>query len=67
LKLHLKYRVLRSSEIVNCLITDNDDNDIINYINNKSKNIVISNHKHDGKGAKIIDLEDELIKYINPV
>ena len=37
LKLYLEYGVLRSSEIINSLITDNDDNDKINYINIKSK------------------------------
>ena len=41
LKLFLEYGVLRSSEIIDCLITDNNDNDKINYINIKSKNLVI--------------------------
>jgi site-specific recombinase XerD len=36
LKLYLEYGVLRSSEIINCLITDNDDKNTINYINIKS-------------------------------
>jgi hypothetical protein len=65
-KLYLEYGVLRSSEIINCLITDNDDNDKINYINIKSKNLVINIHKNDEKGPKIIELDDEFLKYIIP-
>ena len=52
LKLYLEYGVLRSSEIINCLITDNDDNNKINYINIKSKNLVINIHKNDKKRPK---------------
>jgi hypothetical protein len=52
LKLYLEYGVLRSSEIINSLITDNDDNDKINYINIKSKNLVINIHKNDKKRTK---------------
>ena len=49
---------------INCLITDNDDNDKINYINIKSKNLVINIHKNDKKGPKIIELDDTFLKYI---
>ena len=66
LKLYLEYGVLRSSEIINCLITDNDHNDKINYINIKSKNLVINIHKNDKKGPKIIELDDTFLKYIKP-
>ena len=66
LKLYLQYGVLRSSEIINCLITDNDDNNKINYINIKTKNLVINIHKNDKKGPKIIELDDEFLKYIKP-
>jgi hypothetical protein len=41
--------------IISCLITDNDDNDKINYNNIKSKNLVINNHKNDKKGPKVIE------------
>jgi len=66
LKLYLEYGVLRSSEIIDCLITDNDDNDKINYINIKSKKLVINIHKNDKKGPKIIELDNEFLKYIKP-
>ena len=39
LKLYLTYGVIRSSELMNCLITDNDCDDNTNYINvNKKRN-----------------------------
>jgi hypothetical protein len=41
LKLYLVFGVLRSSEIINCLITDNDDNNKINYINIKTKHLLL--------------------------
>ena len=65
-KQNLEYGVLRSSEIINCLITDNDDNNKINYINIKSKNLVINIHKNDKKGPKIIELDKTFLKYIKP-
>ena len=64
LKIYLNYGVLRPSEILKCLITDTDDNnDKINYINVKTKKIVINNHKNnDKRGAKEFVLDDKLIK-----
>jgi hypothetical protein len=41
LKLYLTYGVIRSSELTNCLITDNDCDDNTNYIN-KTKNKSLS-------------------------
>jgi len=58
LKLYLTYGVIRSSELMNCLITDNDCDDNTNYINVNKKQIVINNHKNDRKGKKIIDIND---------
>ena len=66
MKLYLEYGVLRSSEIIDCLITDNDDNDKINYINIKSKNLVINIHKNDKKGPKKIELDETFLKYTKP-
>lgn len=63
LKVYLNYGVLRPSEIYNILITDTDDNhEKINYINVKTKKIVINNHKNDKKGEKEFLLDDLLIK-----
>jgi len=40
LKVYLTYGVIRSSELINCLITDNDCDDNTNYINvNKNKSL----------------------------
>jgi integrase len=66
LKIYLTYGVLRPSEIIDCKITDTDDNnDKINYINLKTKKIVINNHKNDRNGSKIIDITDpHLIKVL---
>jgi len=58
LKLYLTYGVIRSSELINCLITDNDCDDNTNYINVNQKQIVIKNHKNDRKGKKVIDIND---------
>jgi len=58
LKLYLTYGVIRSSELINCLITDNDCDDNTNYINVNQKQIVINNHKNDRKGKKVIDIND---------
>ena len=44
LKLYLTYGVIRSSELINCLVTDNDCDDNTNYINvtkNKSLSTTI--------------------------
>ena len=62
LKIYLNYGVLRASEIIDCKITDtDDDNDKINYINIKSKKMVINNHKTDRAGKKEFLLDDKLI------
>jgi hypothetical protein len=66
LKLYSEYGVLRSDEILKCLITDNDDNANMNYINIKNKKLVINNHKNDRKGPKIIDLDETFLKYLKP-
>jgi len=57
---------LRPSEITDCQITDTDDNnENINYINIKTKKIVINNHKNNKKGSKIIDITDkQLLKVL---
>ena len=64
LKIYLNYGVLRPSEMYNILITDTDENnDKINYINVKTKKIVINNHKNnDKRGTKEFVLDDKLIK-----
>ena len=59
LKLYLTYGVIRSSELINCLITDNDCDDDTNYINVNKKQIVINNHKNDRKGKKVIDISSD--------
>jgi len=66
LKIYLTYGVLRPSEITDCKITDTDDNnEKINYINIKTKKIVINNHKNNKKGSKIIDITDkQLLKVL---
>ena len=56
----LTYGVLRPSEITDCKILDTDENnEKINYINIKTKKIVINNHKNNKKGSKIIDIADK--------
>jgi len=47
LKLYLTYGVIRSSELINGLITDTDCDDNTNYINVNKKQIVINHHKND--------------------
>jgi integrase len=65
LKIYLNYGVLRASEIIDCKITDTDDNhDKINYINIKSKKMVINNHKTDRAGKKEFLLDDKLINIL---
>jgi len=58
LKLYLTYGVIRSSELINCFITDCDGDDNTNYINVNKKQIVINNHNNDRKGKKVIDIND---------
>ena len=58
LKLYLTYGVIRSSELISCLITDADCDDNTNYINVNKKQIVINNHKNDRKGKNVIDIND---------
>lgn len=66
LKIYLTYGVLRPSEITDCKITDtNNNNEKINYINIKTKKIIINNHKNNKKGSKIIDITDkQLLKVL---
>ena len=65
LKIYLNYGVLRASEIIDCKITDTDDNnDKINYINIKAKKMVINNHKTDRAGKKEFSLDDKLINIL---
>jgi len=58
LKVYLTIGVLRPSELINCLITDNDCDENTNYINVNKKQIVINNHKNDRKGKKVMDIND---------
>jgi hypothetical protein len=67
LKHYLNFGVLRSKEILNCLITDTEKNSNINYIYIKNKILVINNHKNERKGPKTIDLDDTFLKYLKPV
>ena len=55
----LTYGVLRPSELISCLITDCDGDNTTNYINVKSKQIVINNHKNDRNGKKVIDISTD--------
>jgi len=59
LTIYLKYGVIRSSELINCLVTDCDCDDTTNYINVNTKQIVINNHKNDRNGQKVIDVSDD--------
>ena len=59
LTIYLKYGVIRSSELINCLVTDCDCDDTTNYINVNTKQIVINNHKNDRNGKKVIDIDDK--------
>jgi len=56
LKLYLTYGVIKSSELINCLITDTDCDDNTNYINVNKKQIVINHHKNDRIGKKLLIL-----------
>lgn len=65
LTIYLNYGVLRASEILECLITDTvDNNDKINYINVKSKYMIINNHKNNKNGKKQFWLDDKLINIL---
>jgi hypothetical protein len=59
LKVYLTYGVIRSNELIDCKITDCDDTINSNYINVKSQQIVINNHKNDRNGKKVIDIDDK--------
>lgn len=60
LKIYLSVGVIRSSELIDCVISDEDCDDTTNYINVKSKQIVINNHKNDKvSGVKIIEIDDK--------
>jgi hypothetical protein len=48
---------LRPSEFLDLKITETDC--LGNHINISTKQIVISNHKNDRKGKKVIDIKDE--------
>jgi hypothetical protein len=61
LKIYLTYGVLRPSEIIECKITEKDDEEE-NYINVLTKQIVIHHHKNDRKGKKVIQVDDELVE-----
>ena len=50
---------MRPSELISCLITDCDGDNTTNYINVKSKQIVINNHKNDRNGKKVIDISTD--------
>jgi hypothetical protein len=58
LKIYLTYGVLRPSEIIECKITEKDDEEE-NYINILTKQIIIHHHKNDRKGTKVIDIDDD--------
>jgi integrase len=58
LKIYLGYGVLRPSEIIDMKILDEDEgNENINYINIRTKKIIINKHKNDKNGPKIIDIK----------
>jgi hypothetical protein len=57
LKIYLTYGVLRPSELLHCKVTEKDCEG--NHINISTKQIVISNHKNDRKGKKVIDIDDD--------
>jgi hypothetical protein len=61
LKIYLRYGVLRPSKLLHCKVTEKDCEEE-NYINVKTKQIVINNHKNDRKGKKVIQIEDELVE-----
>jgi integrase len=61
LKIYLTYGVLRPSELIDCKITESDGEEE-NYINVKTKQIVINHHKNDRKGTKVIQIDDELVE-----
>ena len=48
LKIYLTYGVLKPSELLDCVITENDCEG--NHINVLKKQIVINRHKNDRKG-----------------
>ena len=61
LKIYLTYGVLRPSELLDCVITENVCEG--NHINILKKQIVIHHHKNDRKGKKVIQIDDnELVE-----
>ena len=58
LKLYLTYGVIRSSELINCLITDNDCDDNTNYINKTKNKSLSTTIKMTEKVKKVIDIND---------
>jgi len=60
LKIYLDIGNLRGDEIVDMKILDTDTEDKINYINVKTKKIIINTHKTEkSQGTRIIDIEDK--------
>ena len=59
-KIYLEIGNLRGDEVVDMKILDTDSEDKINYINVKTKKIIIKNHKTESStGTRIIDIEDK--------
>jgi len=60
LKIYLDIGNLRGGEIIDMQILDTDTEDKINYINVKTKKIIIRNHKTEkSQKERIIDIEDK--------
>ena len=60
LKIYLDIGNLRGDEVVDMKILDTDTEDKINYINVKTNQIIIKNHKTESStGTRIIDIEDK--------
>ena len=59
-KIYLEIGNLRGDEVVDMKILDTDSEDKINYINVKTKKIIIKNHKTESStGTRIIDIEEK--------
>ena len=64
LKIYLDIGNLRGGEIIDMEILDTDTEDKTNYINVKTNNIIVRNHKTEkSQKERIIDIEDK--KLIN--
>ena len=60
LKIYLDIGNLRGDEVVDMKILDTDTEDKINYINVKTNQIIIKNHKTEkSQGTRTIDIEDK--------